>query len=450
MKHKITRVAIALVVLLVLPLVAWRVYLSLVINKQLAKIRAAGLPANGEELNHWYAAVSESQNAALVLTQAFALRRDYSDSRSNLINDFKLPKRGEALAPEQIELLKGYLALNEARLKKADQALTLPASRYPIDYTMLMNTLLPHLAWLDDIAELHQYAALIEMDSGSTLSGATNIVTMLALARTLDNEPCLISQYVRLKIFGRAFTTLERRMSAGLLDASEIRSLTEAFRQTTITNMTALALIGDRAMFIPYFRMTRAENARLNSRNAGEEPKTDSPLPCHGPAILRLIGYYELDFGTFLIGMSKAITASSNAPPKNLRASAYFARVGEESTKRRRVLSGLIFSNYANSWRRENEGVAQLWLALTALAIEHFHNDTNKFPESLEELVPGYLGEVPEDPFTGIELEYRRTEKGYLLYSVGPDREDNGGLEKTDKKQSEDKQSYDITFTVER
>ena len=99
---------------------------------------------------------------------------------------------------------------------------------------------------------------------------------------------------------------------------------------------------------------------------------------------------------------------------------------------------------------RENEGIAHQRLALTALAVESFRNETRRLPEYLEELAPKYFEEVPEDPFTGSELKYRRTEKGYVVYSVGPDRQDNGGLEKADKKQSGDKRSYDITFTVER
>ena len=163
MKRKLLRIAVVLLVLVGLPLVGWRVYLAHVISQQLAQIRAAGLPTNGEELNRWYVSVPDDQNAALVLTQAFALRHVYPDSRSNLIYNFKLPKRGEALSSKQIELLEGYLALNDARLRKTDEALKLSASRYPIDCTMLMNTLLPHLSWLDDIAELHQYNALIAM-----------------------------------------------------------------------------------------------------------------------------------------------------------------------------------------------------------------------------------------------------------------------------------------------
>lgn len=173
-------------------------------------------------------------------------------------------------------------------------------------------------------------------------------------------------------------------------------------------------------------------------------------MPYNGPIILKLLGYYELDYGSFVIGMNKGIRLLSNSPPENLRAGRYFAGVGEESTKRRRTLSGRSLSAYAGAVFRENEGIAHQRLALTALILESFRNETGRLPETLEELTPKYFEEVPEDPFTGMELAYRRTDKGYLIYSVGSDREDNGGLEKEDKKQSDDKQSYDITFTVER
>ncbi len=71
MKLKVNRIAIALL-LLVLPLLAWRMYLSHTISKELGKIRAAGLPTNGEGLNRWYAAGPDDQNAALALGSAFA------------------------------------------------------------------------------------------------------------------------------------------------------------------------------------------------------------------------------------------------------------------------------------------------------------------------------------------------------------------------------------------
>jgi hypothetical protein len=45
----------------------------------------------------------------------------------------------------------------------------------------------------------------------------------------------------------------------------------------------------------------------------------------------------------------------------------------------------------------------------------------------LKALVPGYLDAVPEDPFTGGPLRYRKTTSGFVVYSVGPDKVDDGG-----------------------
>jgi hypothetical protein len=48
-------------------------------------------------------------------------------------------------------------------------------------------------------------------------------------------------------------------------------------------------------------------------------------------------------------------------------------------------------------------------------------------PERLSELVPDFLSEVPEDPYTGQALKYKVDEDGYAVYSVGPDLTDDGG-----------------------
>jgi len=49
--------------------------------------------------------------------------------------------------------------------------------------------------------------------------------------------------------------------------------------------------------------------------------------------------------------------------------------------------------------------------------------------------VPAYLKAIPADPFTakGI-LKYKVTGKSYLLYSVGPDGKDDGGMPSADGK----------------
>ena len=85
--------AFALFVLLVVSLLIWRGKLAMEVDAKLQAIRAAGLPTSGEELNAYYTAVPDNENAALVMIQAFALMRDFPDSRSNQVANFKIPSR---------------------------------------------------------------------------------------------------------------------------------------------------------------------------------------------------------------------------------------------------------------------------------------------------------------------------------------------------------------------
>src|SRR6185436_7610117 len=198
--------------------------------------------------------------------------------------------------------------------------------------------------------------------------------------------------------------------------------------------------------------LTRAEAERIRPprKKDEESANNNSPLPYKGPWTLKLIGYYERDFGQFLYTMDKNIAIAAEPPPDNLIADRSFHQIGQKAMKGSRTLSGSIFTALASGVGHEVEALAYLRIATTALAVEQFRNRNGKLPEELEQLTPDFIAEEPEDPFDGLSLRYKRTEKGYLIYSVGPDREDNGGWEKGDRRKSADGKSFDLTFVVER
>src|SRR5689334_13003063 len=111
--------------MLAMGFVFWRGALGWQVHRQLAAIRTAGEPTTWPELDKWYGAVPDRENAALVLTQAFALRRPFPSLGTNQVEEIYLSLRGEPLAPEQKQLLAEYLALNRAALAKMRDALKL-------------------------------------------------------------------------------------------------------------------------------------------------------------------------------------------------------------------------------------------------------------------------------------------------------------------------------------
>lgn len=71
--------------------------------------------------------------------------------------------------------------------------------------------------------------------------------------------------------------------------------------------------------------------------------------------------------------------------------------------------------------------VANRRLLEVHLALRCFMLEQGEYPKTLQVLLPTYLDRLPDDPFSGQPLVYKVQEDGYLLYSVGPDRQDNGG-----------------------
>ncbi len=64
---------------------------------------------------------------------------------------------------------------------------------------------------------------------------------------------------------------------------------------------------------------------------------------------------------------------------------------------------------------------------LVAFALEMYHRQHKAWPDSLDDLVPSLLPAVPPDCFDGQPLRYTLVDGQPLLYSVGNDRNDDGG-----------------------
>jgi hypothetical protein len=76
------------------------------------------------------------------------------------------------------------------------------------------------------------------------------------------------------------------------------------------------------------------------------------------------------------------------------------------------------------AYRRQQ---ASLRCAVAAVAAERYRRDHGAWPATLDALTPDYLKPVPTDPYDGQPLRYKRLPDGAVVYSVGPDKKDDGG-----------------------
>ena len=63
-----------------------------------------------------------------------------------------------------------------------------------------------------------------------------------------------------------------------------------------------------------------------------------------------------------------------------------------------------------------------------AIALAWFKAEKGRYPAKLAELAPGYLPTIPADRFSPDPLIYRAADGGYIVYSVGENLIDDGGV----------------------
>ena len=95
------------------------------------------------------------------------------------------------------------------------------------------------------------------------------------------------------------------------------------------------------------------------------------------------------------------------------------------------VMEGIFVSPLRSSnsidLTAEDRGMLHRDMEQVALAMAAYRADHGSYPDRLETLAPKYIKKIPIDVFSDGPLHYQRQGKGYLLYSVGVDGEDNGG-----------------------
>jgi len=216
-------------------------------------------------------------------------------------------------------------------------------------------------------------------------------------------------------------------------------------------NTLPRVLAGERGGAIEIFRNPGAYAAVMNSGGGGGGGLSPGVAQAGPKALNRLTGFFDRDLLFYLKTMQKFIDAAGQPSSERFEAMKSFDADMIEARQKLYVVTAMIMPALGKCMDRDAENSARLRTAATALAIERYRlKHEGKLPETLSALVPEYLPAVPIDPFTGEALRYRKRDKGFVVYSVGADRQDDGGVTTAKKRGASGASAADICFTVER
>jgi hypothetical protein len=117
---------------------------------------------------------------------------------------------------------------------------------------------------------------------------------------------------------------------------------------------------------------------------------------------------------------------------------------------RHRTFSKLLMPSLSGAFAKTAFAQTGAQAAVGACALERFRLANRGYPESLEALKPGYIDKLPADIIDGQPLRYKRTGKGsYLLYSIGWNMIDDGGVIAMAKSEKEEQKEGDWVWRGE-
>jgi type II secretory pathway pseudopilin PulG len=437
-------IASILALIVVTITVAYHRYLSSQIRTRLAILQSAHKPITLAELNSYYPEVPAESNAAVIYQRAFDLLKR-SDSFNSLEKLADLPK-GTVLLPVQVrQSMEKACQDNASTLELLGEAARLRQCRYPVDYTPGWRALLPHLPVLSKCAALEMCDGVLQERKGDIGHAIKAIEVITSMAESLDTEPDLISVITQDKLYLQGSDLLLWLLNHNQLAPEQISDLQRTLRNAERTNNLERALAGEPCFLLATFNSSAAEI--LNQIDPGSEKRSGVVLSMY---FLKISGRLKKDEIRFLDRIIECEGILSESLPDGLRLAENLRLGVQQEARKGAILTAMYFPAILKGIERNAERIAQQRLVQTALAIEQYRIIENRLPNSLAELTPKFLPNVPTDPFDDKEIQYRKEADGYAIYSIGPDRIDDGGKKQISHAAKIDHPRGDIVFAVSR
>ena len=370
----------------------------------------------------------------------------YLESQQDVI---ALAHRAAALphlgAPLQDELDPRMVDADNARRPDTPQEYGTPSEN-----PMVIGVLLPELGHMRSLAQLLTFDAHTAAAAGDAARAARDIETMLGIAHHAGDRPVIISRLVQIAIYHLALNTTGQIIDSrpDLFTDEHLRSLAHRIAAHDVTEI-GQALQGERWMFHDMVQRVYSDDGNGGGHLTYEGLQTlmmftsmsDSsaemivgPSPL-GPITAALVAdraslrqKYDAFMDKLEIRASTPMWEYDTHP----RVSDEVELLAASPIDRVRYFPIVVMMPALDRATEVGQRVAQSRDGvLTGIALELYRRSRGSYPDALDQLTPGFLPAVPPDRFTGGPIAYAISDGQPRLWSVGTDRDDDGGTAPT-------------------
>ena len=353
-----------------------------------------------EELEQKQEVISDDENGALVIQAAIKLwpaqpnsGKDEFWAEGGMEDSIIALPLVIQLNAEQREALKQELNKASAALQEAHKLDHLSRGRFPESGSRLNGSAGMACQDARRIANLLYLHSVLQAQDNQPDAALATALAVLNGGRSIGDEAISLPQLVRMSCGILALRNLERVLAQGEPLAEKLLAAQRSLEDEARKPLLLRAARGDRADTFQKVSITEMPFFR----------------PGNLPGILQL--------------QTKCVEAAK-LTPEELR-----SRLPELKAEASRLdpFSTRYFSTFEKLAQASIRHQACLRCAYVGLAAERYRQINRRWPDALAALVPEFLKELPADPYDSSPLKYRRLDDGIVIYSVGPDGQDNGG-----------------------
>jgi hypothetical protein len=428
------------------------------------QLAAAQADANARLVQMMQPALADRENAALEYQQAAEALP--ANDPANSLEGIVWKKQSEtwrildtnSFDPRDLKIA-AYLKERTAAVTFFREASRKSDCRFDRDYSNGFNVLLPELNTLQEGSFLFVLDGLAEASRGDSLRAQADVASLLRMPRHL-NEPLPVNVAYATRIERMATTLLEKLLATQFQGKSAVRDpelarlLTSSADDSRFLWFLRRACKGEEALCVANFSTIPLLDARQGFPPNKAYPSVQGRLGWASPWLLTTLAYrltlLSDDLASYRREMDQMQAALSLPYARAVQCMAVsLERNPPEPSSAwpwRSKPPGLIASlalpqTMGLYLRLATEADALHRLMRVAYAITLYRTKFNKDPANLDDLVPEFLTHVPLDPFDGKRLRMKKADKGLIIYSVGANQVDDGGVDGNEDK-------GDIVFRV--
>jgi len=318
----------------------------------------------------------------------------------------------------------------DPELKELREAAARPHSRFPIeyDYQPAWGILLPHLVHLKALTVLTSVRATAELEAGRAADAFADLKLGCRIADSIGNEPILVDHLVRIAALAVNLQTVREGLVRHAWTDVQLIELEKYFAELDLLAEYKLSMRGERALSTSGLDWMRGQGFRGNSMDylSSDGGSTTSgnlnPMP-GGWFFQNMVTISKLEQDYVLAAVDEKERRVFPEKCDNLDVA-----LSQRPTGPYNIFAKLLIPALRNATRKSARMQTFVNAARVACALERHRIANGALPESLDVLTPRFIEKIPNDVIDGKPLRYHRdADGGYVLYSIGWNKADDGG-----------------------